>query len=75
MSQVEWGAKPTAKKSTSAAPDLDKLVAGKGGIKRLNANIPEDTHMRFKIAVARQKLDMTTILTSLIEDGLKNQPG
>jgi len=71
MSQVEWGAKPSAKKAPP--PNLDNLVTGKGGTKRLNANIPEDIHTRFKVAVTRKKLDMTTILTGLIESWLKNE--
>jgi hypothetical protein len=75
MPQVDWGAKPTAKKNPPAAPDLNKLVTGKGGLKRLNANIPEDVHADFKANVARKKGDMTKILIKLIMDwNEENQP-
>ena len=66
--QVDWGAKPSSKKTPPAAPDLDRLVTGKGGLKRLNANIPEDVHADFKA-------NATELPACLVFHGLKHFGG
>lgn len=62
--------KPKANAATIAAQNDRTKVSKSEDQKRLNVNINNDLHGRFKSAVARKNLDMSKVTTELLENWL-----
>lgn len=66
---------PTMKFGTHR--DIDKIVpsqtmpSASGKQKRVNVNFDEDKHTRFKAACAKKGISITDVLSSLVDDWLK----
>ena len=69
MSQVNWGAKPSARKAATDTSALDAFVNPDQvkATKRLNLNIPTSLHARIKAQCALEGRDMTEALVELLE--------
>ena len=58
--------------------DIGKIVpsqampSASGKLKRVNVNFDEDKHTRFKAACAKRGISITDVLSSLVDDWLKD---
>ena len=66
MPPVNWGQRPSKK-----AAQLDSFVKQtqvKAATRRLNLNIPVELHARIKAQCAMRGMDMTEVLTELLDE-------
>jgi ParG protein len=70
---VDWGGRPSSKKLSKppagGGAALDAFVQPKksDAIKRLNINIPGELHRRVKTRCASEGMEMTEVITRLLE--------
>jgi hypothetical protein len=63
-----WGARPSKKKTESPAAVQDQFVnGGKGGMARLNVQIPKTLHTRVKVRCAMEERDIKDVVIELLE--------